>query len=59
MKNKTVPPSKPRNFLAIIAKFKSAGSHTKPYKSLRKQQKQQLKKDNKDNSFTNQISCIA
>jgi hypothetical protein len=40
---KKLPPSKPRNHLVALARFKRAGAHKKPYKSLRQQQKQQLK----------------
>ena len=35
---------KPRNPLVALAKFRKAGSHAKPLKSLRRQQKQALTK---------------
>ena len=45
MAKKKLPPSKPRNPYVALVQFKRAGSHEKPYKALRKQQKQQLKSD--------------
>ena len=35
---------KPRNPFVALAKFRNAGSHTKPVKSLRRQEKQALTK---------------
>jgi hypothetical protein len=35
---------KPRNPLVALAKFRKAGSHAKPVKSLRRQEKQALAK---------------
>jgi hypothetical protein len=35
---------KPRNPFVALAKFRKAGSHTKPQKSLRRQEKQALTK---------------
>ena len=38
------PKGKPRNPFVALAKFRKAGSHTKPVKSLRRQEKQALAK---------------
>ena len=35
---------KPRNPFVVLAKFRKAGSHEKPAKSLRRQEKQSLAK---------------
>ena len=39
MKSRTRKPSAPRNPFAAVALFKKAGTHTKPYKALRRQHK--------------------
>ena len=41
---------KPRNPFVALAKFRKAGSHTKPMKSLRRQEKQALAKAAKQSS---------
>ena len=38
------PKGKPRNPFVALVKFRKAGSHTKPVKSLRRQEKQALAK---------------
>ncbi len=41
------PKGAPRNPFVVLAKFRKAGSHTKPVKSLRRQEKQALTKATK------------
>ena len=58
MAKKKLPPSKPRNPYVALMQFKRAGSHEKPYKALRKQQKQELKTD-KGEPFNKQCNSTA
>jgi hypothetical protein len=41
------PKIKPRNPFVVLAKFRKAGTHSKPAKSLRRQEKQVLAKEAK------------
>lgn len=53
------PKIKPRNPIVAFAKFRKAGTHTKPAKSLRRHEKQALAKAAKQSpeSCHNRIAC--
>jgi hypothetical protein len=52
------PKIKPRNPFVAHAKFRKAGSHEKPTKSLRRQEKQNLAKTTKQSSEPSH-NCIS